>query len=99
MSEEELLKDLRVRMTPTHVVVEVRCSREPGEPARWSLAALLRRTASAWEIERARRLTLADYRYFRICDQCRERYPRVRVRSLQGGEDLCDLCLPETPPL
>lgn len=96
MTEEELLQWIRVRVTPTHILVEVRMPEgldTPTPTERWSMAGLLRRSATEGEVKRARLLALADYRYFRTCDACGEKLPSAYVQPQGDGTDACRDCL------
>jgi hypothetical protein len=93
--DEHLLQDhVRVRRTVARIFVEVRVNADEGsdQTARWSLAAALPLQATPGEVARARMLVLADYRYFRVCDTCGDKYLANRVRSLGDGTDICREC-------
>ncbi len=98
MTEEDqaLLKEyMRVRMTSSRIFVEVKMVDEGGaDPlaTRWSLAAALPAGATHLHLDRARKMALADYRYFRTCDACGEKFPAGLVLSQGAGEDVCRDC-------
>jgi hypothetical protein len=95
--DELLLRDhVRVRKTVSRIFIEVCVNADEGsdKTARWSPTAALLFTATPSQVARARMLVLADYRYFRVCDTCAERYPAPMVRSCGDGTDICRECDP-----
>jgi hypothetical protein len=94
MNESELLEShVRVRLTTARIFVEVRMHDEQETmAARWSLASTLPLKSTPLQVERARMLALADYRYFRVCDTCGDRFPAGAVRSCEDGTDICQEC-------
>lgn len=93
--DELLLRDhVRVRKTVSRIFIEVRVDGEEGsdQTGRWTLTAALPLAATPGQVGRARLLVLADYRYFRVCDTCGEKYPSPLVRSLGDGTDVCREC-------
>jgi formylmethanofuran dehydrogenase subunit E len=98
MTEEDqtLLKEyVRVRTTSARIFVEVKMVDESGEDplaTRWSLASALPANASHVQLDRARKMALADYRYFRSCDTCGEKFPAGKVPSQGDGKDVCREC-------
>ena len=97
MTDHELLENyIRVRATASRIFIEVRM---PGESElqmaeRWSLAAALPRSSSPAHTERARLMTLSDYRFFRVCDECGTRASIASVRATEDGRDVCLDCAP-----
>lgn len=94
MSDDEILREyVRVRVTRARVFIEVK-HHESGDTlsSRWSLAAALPLHSKRMEVERVRLMTLADYRYFRVCDTCGDRHPAAMVRSVGDGTDICRDC-------
>lgn len=95
MTQGELLQEhTRVRVTAARIFVEVRTNQEDGEAmaTRWSLSAALPTRSTPTQVERARMLAVADYRYFRTCDECGERHPAGLMRSGEDGADVCLNC-------
>lgn len=104
MTEAQLLQNyVRVRMTPARIMIEVKVE-EPADAegntssARWSLAAALPKLSLATAVERARLMTVADRRYFRLCDLCGERHPIGKIITLADGSDQCVDCAAEAKP-
>lgn len=98
MTEEDqtLLREyVRVRTTSTRVFVEVKmvdAGSDDGMASRWSLACVLPSKATPLQVERARMIALADYRYFRTCDSCGEKLPAGLVPTGDAGVDYCREC-------
>ena len=96
MNRDELLlhDHVRVRKTASRIFIEVLVSDDEGsdQAARWTLVAALPLAATSGQVSRARMLVLADYRYFRVCDTCSEKYPSSVVRSRGDGTDICREC-------
>jgi hypothetical protein len=93
--DELLLRDhVRVRKTVSRIFIEVCVNPVDGSDhtARWLPAAALPLSATPGQVGRARMLVLADYRYFRVCDTCGEKYPSPMVRSCGDGTDVCREC-------
>ena len=93
--DELLLQDhVRVRKTVSRIFIEVlvNANEDNHQAARWTLTAALPLAATPGQVGRARVLVLADYRYFRVCDTCGEKYPSPIVRSLGDGTDVCREC-------
>lgn len=95
MTQGDLLQEhTRVRVTAARIFVEVKTNQEDGEAmaVRWSLAAALAPRSTPVQVERARMLALADYRYFRQCDACGDRHPAGLMRSRVDGTEVCRSC-------
>jgi hypothetical protein len=98
MTEEEqmLLREyVRVRTTSTRIFVEVKmvdAGSDDVMASRWSLACVLPSKATPLQVDRARMIALADYRYFRTCDSCKEKLPAGLVPSGDAGVDFCREC-------
>ena len=94
MSDDEILKShVRVRVTAARIFIEVRNHEDDGTMfSRWRLAAALPPGSTRTQVERMRMMTLADYRYFRVCDACGTRHPSALVRSVGDGTDICREC-------
>jgi hypothetical protein len=98
MTEAQLLQNyVRVRMTPARIMIEVKveapADAEGNTPsARWSLAAALPKLSLATAVERARLMTVANRRFFRICDRCGDRHPIGRIITRADGSDQCVDC-------
>jgi hypothetical protein len=60
---------------------------------RWSLACVLPAQATPLQLDRACKIALADYRYFRTCDACGEKRPAGLVPKGDAGVDVCRGCL------
>lgn len=107
MTDQALLENyVRVRVTAARIFIEVRApeSEDDHLAVRWSMAATLPPAANPSHVERARLMTLADYRYFRVCEECGTRTPAVMVKTTREGKDVCVDCegvsreeLPSTP--
>lgn len=97
--DQTLLRDhLRVRTTPARVFVEVKKVDSGSDDAlstRWSLACVLPSRATPLQVERACKIALADYRYFRTCDACGEKLPAGLVPTGTAGVDVCRGCSQE----
>ncbi|RBP46318.1 hypothetical protein DES53_102706 [Roseimicrobium gellanilyticum] len=94
--DQTLLQEyMRVRTTPNRIFVEVKMV-DGGDgdtlATRWSLACVLPSKATPLQVDRARMIALADYRYFRTCDSCREKLPAGLVPSGENGVDVCQNC-------
>ena len=67
--DQNLLQEyVRVRTTPMRIFVEVKmvdAERDEVLSARWSLSCVLPANATPLQVDRARMIALADYRYFR----------------------------------
>ena len=98
MTDAQLLQQyVRVRVTPARIMIEVQIPGVPndkGEAAspRWSLAATLPKLSLATAVERARQMTVADRRYFRTCDDCREKLPANWITTMPDNSELCGDC-------
>jgi hypothetical protein len=96
MKNDELLlrNHVRIRKTVSRIFIEVCVNASEGsdQTARWSPAAALPLAATPGQLARARMLVLVDYRYFRVCDTCGDRFPSSVVRSCGDGTDVCREC-------
>lgn len=91
MTEDELMQLIRVRQVERHVMVEVQ--KVEGATERWVMVKLLKKPVMAVDVTRAVRMLLSDYQHFRVCDDCRERFPRSLVSATSDGRDLCGDCV------
>lgn len=94
MTDNQILQEyVRVRVTPARIFIEVKHHEEDEAiSTRWSLAAALPLQSTRMQVDRVRMMTLADYRYFRVCDTCGERHPRAEIRAVGDGSDVCREC-------
>jgi hypothetical protein len=94
MSDDEIMRDyVRARVTRTRIFIEVKGHEEEGAMfTRWGLAAALPLQSTRLQVDRVRMMTIADYRYFRVCDTCGEKLPSALVRPIGDGTDICRAC-------
>jgi hypothetical protein len=94
MTDDEILRDhIRVRTTRTRIFIEVRQDEQGETPcSRWTAATTLPLHATRVQVERSRMMTLADYRHFRVCDTCGDKFPTAMVRIVGDGTDICEGC-------
>jgi hypothetical protein len=98
MTQEDqiLLQEyVRVRTTPMRIFVEVKMVDAGSDDvlsARWSLSCVLPSKATPLQVDRACKIALADYRYFRTCDSCGEKLPAGLVPTGENGVDVCVHC-------
>jgi hypothetical protein len=94
--DQNLLQEyVRVRTTPSRIFVEVKMVDADSDDvlsARWSLSCVLPAKATPLQVDRACKIALADYRYFRTCDSCGEKLPAGLVPSGDAGVDTCREC-------
>ena len=94
MTDDQILQDyVRVRVALGRIFIEVRGPDEDGTMfSCWRAAAALPVNSTRMQVERVRMMTLADYRYFRVCDTCGDRHPVALVRPVGNGTDICREC-------
>lgn len=99
--DQTLLQEyVRVRTTSMRIFVEVKMVDAVSEDVlstRWSLSCVLPSKVTSLQVDRACKIALADYRYFRTCDSCGEKLPAGLVPQGAAGVDVCRECLQESP--